>query len=121
MAGSVGTPYVGDFVGLDIGNGDWLYITAVDHARREVKVGACGASGGGWLNECAAQAIYSYTWGKKTPMPMFGYKYDEAHIPTERLGCNPPPDPSTFKCECGSGSDALSGAHSHWCRRYLAP
>jgi hypothetical protein len=25
------------------------------------------------------------------------------------------------KCECGSGSDALSGAHSHWCRRYLAP
>jgi len=29
--------------------------------------------------------------------------------------------PKPAKCECGSGSDELSGAHSHWCPRWLKP
>jgi hypothetical protein len=33
----------------------------------------------------------------------------------------PAQDPSQNKCECGSGNDDISGAHSHWCRRYLRP
>jgi hypothetical protein len=29
--------------------------------------------------------------------------------------------PAPAKCECGSGSDAASGAHSHWCPRWVRP
>ena len=28
----------------------------------------------------------------------------------------PPP-----RCECGSGSNTRSGAHSHWCQLWVAP
>jgi hypothetical protein len=53
-----------------------------------------------------------------------GYVYDEgtADEPTQPGFTALPFAPAApAKCECGSGSDALSGAHSHWCRRYLAP
>lgn len=29
--------------------------------------------------------------------------------------------PVIAKCECGSGCDEPSGAHSHWCRCWVAP
>jgi hypothetical protein len=49
--------------------------------------------------------------------------YDEAHDEPTQPGFTALPfvPAAPAKCECGSGSDALSGAHSHWCRRYLAP
>lgn len=54
----------------------------------------------------------------------YGYRYQEADgdEPTQPGFTALPFVPAApAKCECGSGSDALSGAHSHWCRRYLAP
>jgi hypothetical protein len=47
-----------------------------------------------------------------------GFKYEEAHIPTERLGV---PTAPPQRCECGSGSNEASGAHSHWCPRWVRP
>lgn len=49
-----------------------------------------------------------------------GFKYEEAHIPTERLGV-PTAPARTQRCECGSGSNEASGAHSHWCPRWVRP
>lgn len=43
--------------------------------------------------------------------------YSESHVPTERLS---PAAPSPQTCECGSGSNERSGAHSHWCRLWTA-
>lgn len=43
-------------------------------------------------------------------------QYGDDAPPTERVPAAP-----ASRCECGSGSDALSGAHSHWCPRWLAP
>lgn len=47
-----------------------------------------------------------------------GFKYEEAHIPTEKLGV---PTAPPQRCECGSGSNEASGAHSHWCPRWVRP
>lgn len=96
-------PYNHDYVGTSQ-DGTWLYIVAVDYANKRVKIGPMGSDGGGnWLNEAAARACYNYEWGaKKQPW------WRSATIV---------PD----KCECGSGSDARSGAHSHWCKLWVAP
>jgi hypothetical protein len=32
-----------------------------------------------------------------------------------------PPVQAVAKCECGSGSNERSGAHSHWCQLWMAP
>lgn len=55
--------------------------------------------------------------GLRPMRPAFwtGYVYPDSDPPTPRL-----PSPGT-KCECGSGSDARSGAHSHWCPCWVAP
>ena len=49
--------------------------------------------------------------------PWYGYRYTDEHIPTERLGV---PTAAPAKCECGSGSNEASGAHSHWCPRWVS-
>ena len=47
-----------------------------------------------------------------------GYRYSEVHVPTEPYVA---PAPAVARCECGSGSNVRSGAHSHWCPLWLAP
>ncbi len=42
------------------------------------------------------------------------------HTPT----CKYRPVPTALppgKCECGSGSNERSGAHSHWCKLWIKP
>lgn len=72
---------------------------------------ACSLGGG----------YFSYIWNR--PCAVCGlttaggcsclakYSTEEEHVPTQRSFAAPEP-----KCECGSGSNVRSGAHSHWCR-----
>jgi hypothetical protein len=115
MAGAL-TPAVGDFVGIRNSDGEWMYVNAVNRTTREIKIAPFGGSISPWLTEVQALAQYSYLWGtkKSPPFALFARTDDEPTQP----GFAPA---APAKCECGSGSDALSGAHSHWCRRYLAP
>lgn len=122
-------PHVGDYVGLHANTGDWLYVCAVNRTTREVRIGAVCTAGGGWLSEAAAQALYSYSWGAKKALPgpatvASWYSLPKHQVwPGYDLDSIPPTLPSvhTTRCECGAGSDELSGAHSHWCPRWLAP
>ena len=61
-----------------------------------------------------AGALNDYSKGYR----FTGYRYTDEHIPTERLGVPTAPAP---RCECGSGSNEASGAHSHWCPRWVRP
>ena len=58
----------------------------------------------------------TYPWLWPGYLPSYpATRYDDAHVPTERL-----PVPA-LKCECGSGSSVRSGAHSHWCPCWVSP
>lgn len=120
MAGAV-NPNVGDFVGLDVQTGDWLFVNAVDLDAYCVQIGPLGASSP-WFDEPQAKARFNYTWGARNTIPYSGgatwpgylqypaTRYDDAPAPTERLPAPPP-----LRCECGTGDHTRSGAHSHWC------
>lgn len=103
MAGAVTptSPAVGDFVGLDVHSGEWLFVNAVDLDAWCVQIGPLGASSP-WLDEVQAQARYNYTWGARNAPPTA-------------------PAPAPAKCECGTGDHTRSGAHSHWCPMWVAP
>lgn len=65
-----GRPFVGDFVGIDVNDGDWLYIGAVDYDARLVRIGPMTGSLSDWLTETQARAIYNYEWAARVNPPM---------------------------------------------------
>lgn len=75
----------------------------------------CG-SGAIWCTVCGQNQAPSPYVDPNDPRWYQGFKYEEAHIPTERLGVPTAP----ARCECGSGSNEASGAHSHWCPRWVS-
>lgn len=79
------------------------------------------------LVEMSRDTIYQISFeGKDYPQPIFMTSMQEwipyygpfDDVPTTESFYVGPKDDG--KCECGSGSDDISGAHSTWCKRHLS-